>query len=134
MIKEKLKKQEEEYTKRQAEEEEKKRTERHKKLIKIKEKEEIRKRRILETQNQYKANLKKIPKPLYRKIEKNFEQHYVIPELEKRKKELASKRSFMKPIDGREILEHEEKYKEKLKHERAKRENKFKIDSEYDPK
>ncbi|CAI2361078.1 unnamed protein product [Moneuplotes crassus] len=134
MLKEKLKKQEEEYTRRQKEAEERAKTERHEKMMKMKEKEESRRRQILENQNIYIQNLKKIPKPLYKKIEKQFEEEYVMPELEKRKKELAEKRSFMKPINAEEIAQHKRKYEEQRRIEETKRENKFKVDSEYDPK
>lgn len=74
-----------------------------------------------------------IEKPLYKKIEKQFEKEYVIPELEKRKKELAEKRNFVKPIDKEELLEHEKKYEEIRKQELLKREQKFKSDTDYDP-
>ena len=46
---------------------------------------------------------------------------------------MASKRNFMKPISGEEIAYHERMYEEKLKKESAKRQNKLKIESEYDP-
>ncbi|CAI2359035.1 unnamed protein product [Moneuplotes crassus] len=134
LLKEKLQKQEQQFTKRQAEAEEDARKQRHEKLIKIREKEEMRKRRILENQNNYVTNLKKVPIPLYKKIEKQFEEDYTISELEKRKKELAVKRSFMKPIDPLEIANHEKEYEEKLRIEQAKRENKYKLDSDYDHK
>jgi hypothetical protein len=47
-----------------------------------------------ENEERYKENLKKIEEPLYKKIEKQYEKEFVIPELERRKKELAEKRSF----------------------------------------
>ena len=130
---ERIRRQEEEFLKKQKENEEKKKAERRERLLKIKEKEEGRKRQILESQVKYKTNLKKLQKPLYMKIEKQFEDQFIIPELEKRKKELAAKRSFMKPIDGSEILNHEKRYESILKQESAKRANKFKVDTTYDP-
>ena len=45
-------------------------------------------------------------------IEKNYERNIDIPELERKKKDLESRRNLYKPIDGGEIKEHEKKYEE----------------------
>ena len=51
-------------------------------------------------------------KPLYVKIEENYEEQVLMPELEKKKAELARKREFLQPIKRTEIIEHMKKYQE----------------------
>ena len=51
-------------------------------------------------------------KPLYVKIEENYEEQVLMPELEKKKAELAKKREFFQPIKKQEIAEHMKKYQE----------------------
>lgn len=51
-------------------------------------------------------------KPLYLKIEENYEEQVLMPELEKKKAELARKREFLQPIRRSEILDHMKKYQE----------------------
>lgn len=132
-MRQKMKEQEAQLAKEQAEREAEKEKERKAKLEELKRKEEERKKAIKDAENFYKENLKQIEKPLYKKIEKEFEKNYVIPELEKRKKELAEKRNFVKPIDRSELDEHAQKYEEIRKQEMAKRQMKYNDSSDYDP-
>lgn len=132
-LRERMKQQEQEIAKKQKEMDERKEQERQERLQKIKERDEMRKKEIEEKERIYKENLKKIEKPLYKKIEKQFEKEFVIPELEKRKKELAEKRNFYRPIDKLTLLEHEKKYEEFKKQDMVKRQQKYKTEEEYDP-
>jgi len=131
---EKMKQEQVQVEKRQKELDQQKEKERKEKMMQIKEKEEMRKKQIKDNEEIYRENLKKIEKvPLYKKIEVQYEKEYVIPELEKRKKELADKRNFFKPISKEEITVHEKKYEELRKREMVKREQKYKDDNDYDP-
>mmetsp|Transcript_12988 Transcript_12988/g.14938 ORF Transcript_12988/g.14938 Transcript_12988/m.14938 type:complete len:586 (-) Transcript_12988:8-1765(-) len=113
--------------------------ERQKRLEAIRLKEEQRKKALKENEERYKENLKKIEEPLYKKIEKQYEKEYVMPELEKRKKELAEKRNFgltpggAKVFNKEELLEHEKHYEEMRKQAELKRQVKYKDDNDYDP-
>ena len=133
-LKERIKREEELLDQRRKAIEEQKELDRQQRLEQIKLKEQQRKMKIENNEKIYKQNLKKIEKnTLYKQIEKRFEHDYVIPELERRKQELAAKRNFAKPIDKEGILEHEKKYEELLKQEEAKRHEKYKYESDYDP-
>ena len=48
-------------------------------------------------------------------MEKQYERNIDIPQLERKKKDLESRRNLYKPIDGNEIKEHEKKYEENKK-------------------
>jgi hypothetical protein len=132
-MRERVKQQEMEMLKKQQENEERKEKERKERLQQIKDKEEQRKQDQEDKQKMYKENLKTIQKPLYKKIEKEYEKQYVMPELEKRKKDLAEKRNFLKPISREEINEHDKKYMEIQKKQEAKRHQESKDDTNYDP-
>lgn len=54
--------------------------------------------------------------PVYRKIEKDYEDNVIMPELEMRKQQLAKIRSFYQPIRVDQIQKHAAE-KEKLFHE-----------------
>lgn len=99
-----------------------------KKLVEIEMKEAEKKRRVeelLKKKEQRKRQLDEIreigekefkevisTKPLYMKIEENYEEQVLMPELEKKKAELARKREFLQPIKRTEIIEHMKKYQE----------------------
>jgi hypothetical protein len=53
--------------------------------------------------------------PLYLRMEKEFLQNVVFPELETRKEKLKIKREFYKPIEDKELREHALKYEERKK-------------------
>jgi archaellin len=128
-----MKQHEEQLKKQQQETDERKEREHQQLKEKVKKKDEERKKIIEENEKIYKENLKKIEKPLYKKIEKQYEQDYVIPELEKRKIELAKKRNFFQPINSEELEHHANKYEQARRQESAKRAQKFKINETYDP-
>jgi hypothetical protein len=132
-LKERIKLQEQDTLKKQQETDERKEQERQERLHKIKEKEDQRKKGMEDNQKIYKQNLKTIQKPLYKKIEKEYEKQYVMPELEKRKKELADKRNFLKPIKREELDEHDKKYQDILKKREVNRQQESKDDNNYDP-
>jgi hypothetical protein len=132
-LKERIKLQEQDMLKKQKEIDESKEQERQERLQKIKDKDDQRKKGIEDNQKIYKQNLKTIQKPLYKKIEKEYEKQYVMPELEKRKKELADKRNFLKPIKREELDEHDKKYQEILKKREVDRHHELKDDNNYDP-
>lgn len=53
--------------------------------------------------------------PLHLKISNEFQNHYVVPELEKRKMALAEIRNFKQPVRLNEIRAHSAQKKELLK-------------------
>lgn len=60
--------------------------------------------------------IKEIKKDLYiNDPDERYKQEVELPELEKRKKELAEKRKLYKPIDLEEIREHAKKHDEEIK-------------------
>lgn len=61
-------------------------------------------------------------KPLYIKFEENYEEQVLMPELEKKKAELARKREFLQPIRRNEIMDHMKKYQEIAYENQARRE------------
>jgi len=105
-----------------------------------KEIEEEKKQRILERIEQHKENLdtekknrqkresswkafkekERNTKYLHEEIEERYAKDIVMPELEKKKKQLESIRKFHKPIKKEELDEHEKNYQEKIKVEREK--------------
>lgn len=87
------------------------RIEEHKaQLEKVKEVREARE----QSYKQYKQKEKKT-KRLYEKIEENYNKEILMPELERKKKELEHIRRFHKPIKREELDEHEKNYQEKIK-------------------
>ena len=61
-------------------------------------------------------------KPLYVKIEENYEEQVLMPELEKKKAELAKKREVFQPVRKQEIIDHMKKYQENSLESQARRE------------
>jgi hypothetical protein len=61
-------------------------------------------------------------KPMYLRIEENYEEQVLMPELEKKKAELARKREFLQPIRRSEILDHMKKYQETAMESQVRRE------------
>ena len=61
-------------------------------------------------------------KPLYVKIEENYEEQVLMPELEKKKAELARKREFFQPVRKQEIIDHMKRYQENSLESQARRE------------
>lgn len=61
-------------------------------------------------------------KPLFVKIEENYEEQVLMPELEKKKAELAKKREFFQPVRKQEIAEHMKRYLENSHENQARRE------------
>lgn len=59
-------------------------------------------------------------KRLHEEIEERYKEHILMPELEKKKKELEDIRQFHKPIKREDLDEHEKNYLEKIKIEREK--------------
>ena len=107
--------------KRRAMEEEKKqklieRIEHHKEMM-DKEKESRAKR-----ESDWKAykHKEKTSKYVYQEIEDRYSKDIVMPELERKKKNLESIRKFHKPIKREDLDEHEKNYQEKIKIEREK--------------
>ena len=50
-------------------------------------------------------------RPKYLDIEEKFLKEYEAPLLDERKKELERVRNFKKPLNGKDLLEHELKYR-----------------------
>ena len=65
-------------------------------------------------------------KPLYVKIEENYEDQVLMPELEKKKAELARKRELFQPIRKHEIIEHMKRYQEYSYESQVRREQSLK--------
>jgi hypothetical protein len=65
-------------------------------------------------------------KPLFMRIEENYEENVLMPELEKKKAELAKKRELFQPIRRGEIVDHMRKYHESALESQARRELNFK--------
>ena len=86
----------------------------HQELIEKQEKIKIER---LQKEKEWKQRHKKLKgqKYLHEKIEEDYEQKVLMPELEKKKNELKEKRDFYKPIDHREIDEFQKKYEEEAK-------------------
>lgn len=61
------------------------------------------------TDTQVKKVLKERPK--YLEIEEKFIKEYEAPLLDQRKKQLQLVRDFKKPLNGKDLLEHEMKYR-----------------------
>jgi len=85
--------------------EKKKRLEEH--IKELKTRSEVRAKENARWEEEYKSHLSK--KPLYKEIENKYKKGFIIPELEERKKKLQELRDFHKPLDMKEILEHERK-------------------------
>lgn len=64
------------------------------------------------------------PVPLFKQIQENYQIYQQMPELERRKQELESKRALFKPISLQEIREHAERSKRVLESIQEKRQNK----------
>jgi hypothetical protein len=79
---------------------------------KLEQKEKLRRKRVME----WKKQDKKLAQKEYNYLinQKRYEEEIVLPDLERYKEELKHKREFFKPIDPKEIKEHERKYKKAL--------------------
>ena len=60
-------------------------------------------------------------KPTYQRIENAYISRTVLPELEKRKKQIAAKRKLFEPINREDLEDHEQRYKEQQEAKEAKR-------------
>ena len=85
-----------------------KQQEKHKKLETLRVSSEKRKNLINYYQNLESPSK---PVPLFKQIQENYEIYQQMPELERRKQELESKRALFKPISLQEIREHAERSK-----------------------
>lgn len=90
--------------------------EEHKEKLKKEQEERAERERIWK---EYKAK-EKVSKPMYKKIEERYNQEVLMPELEKKKKDLNNIRKFHKPMKREELDEFEKDYQEKVKIEREK--------------
>lgn len=88
----------------------------HKEKLKKEQEERAERDRIWK---EYKAK-EKTSKPMYKKIEERYNHDVLMPELEKKKKDLNSIRKFHKPMKREELDEFEKDYQEKVKIEREK--------------
>ncbi|CAG9332015.1 unnamed protein product [Blepharisma stoltei] len=77
-------------------------------LKELKEKSDARKREIATMKEIGETEYKKVisEKPLFKKIQDNYQQSVLMPELEKKKAELAKKRNLFKPLDHYDLVEH----------------------------
>jgi len=66
-------------------------------------------------------------KPLFQKLEEKFYSRHVIPELERKKQELAKKREYLAPMDMKKIAEHESTYFQVLSEQDTRRQTKMKM-------
>ena len=66
---------------------------------------------------------------MHEKLEKNYEQNFILPALEQKKMELEKIRNFYKPIPRSEIDEHEKNFLVQLKQKQD--EKKMKREIEY---
>ena len=107
---------------------------------KKKELEEERKQKVLERIEEHKQHLEKekearaerenhwkefkqkekTSKPLYKKIEDKYKSDILMPELERKKRQLGDIRKFHNPIKREDLDEHEKNYQERIKIEREK--------------
>ena len=83
-------------------------------LIRRKEEEKIIKAERDKEWKKFKNKVKHT-KYMHEKLEEEYNQNVLMPELEKKKNELREKRDFYKPIDRREIDEFQKKYEENFK-------------------
>ncbi|CAG9328229.1 unnamed protein product [Blepharisma stoltei] len=92
-------------------------------LKELKEKSEARKREIAAMKEIGETEYKKVisEKPLYKKIQENYQQEILMPELEKKKAELAKKRNLFKPLDRYDILEHSKNHDELMRESEERR-------------
>jgi hypothetical protein len=115
-------KREEKRLKKMEEEEEKKRKENEDRQKEVEEKikkiEEDRKRKI----DEMIENTKKIEKPMFRSIEKQYKNKVLMPNLEQKKKALASIRDLHRPIRIDEIRDHKKKIDEIIDQKRREHE------------
>lgn len=139
-MKEREKKLEEEKQRRRDKEAYKTKTFLDKTSAKKKELEEKRKKKVLDRIEEHKQHMEKVQekraerektwkefkqkekveKPLYKAIEDRYNKDILMPELQKKKKDLDSIRKFHKPIKREDLDEHEKDYQEKIKIEREK--------------
>jgi len=85
--------------------------EKQKRVQELKAKAEQRKKQLQEMKELTNQEYKKATnyKPLYKKLEEKFNNQVLMPELEKKKAQLAQKRMMYQPIDSKEIQEHAKK-------------------------
>ena len=117
----------EERRKKKEEEEKRKKIEDHKELV-LKRYEES-KQKIEQHQKEreeFKAPIKLEKEYVHDKLEKEYEEKFIIPTLEQKKAQLENIRNFYKPIDREELDEHEKNFlitlKKKQDEKRLKRE------------
>ncbi|CAG9318079.1 unnamed protein product [Blepharisma stoltei] len=117
---EKLELESKEMEERQKRQEEEKKLKIQEKLEEIEIRKKEREEKIIESNKAFKhvASVK----PLFQKLEERYQQQYIIPELEKRKYELAQKRQMLAPINMKEIISHEKNYFENFEELRHRRE------------
>ena len=90
---------------------EKQKAEKERKRLEQMEKRERNKLERMQKEAEWKKLKKKInnEKYIHEKIEEDYNQKIIMPELEKKKEELKEKREFYKPIDHKEIDEFQKK-------------------------
>lgn len=98
------------------------------KLREMKEKSEARKQQILMLKEIGATEYKKViaEKPMFKKIEDNFTQEVLMPELEKKKAELAKKRILFRPLDHYDLADHSRRHEEMKKEFEDRRKQTFK--------
>ena len=87
---------------------------RQKRLQEMQEKSKLRKNEIKELKHIGNREYKKVVsnKPLYKQIEETYEQEVMMPELQKKKEELAKRRNMFQPVRQTEIAERAKKLDE----------------------
>jgi hypothetical protein len=134
----KKRQQEEVEFKKKQEENEKKQREQH--VKEVHERWEKTQQKLEQHQKERESNSKSIKinkEYMHNKLEKQYEQNFVIPALEQKKLQLENLRNFYKPIDREELDDHEKNFLIQLKHKedekRFKREQLMKSFQPYDP-
>lgn len=94
--------------KQKAEEQEKKAKE--ERLAEIEEQKKKREEEIKKAKELAKAKMKPATNYVYKKLEEKYTNEIVLPELEKKKEELAKKRNLFKPVRNEDLEEHKRKY------------------------
>ncbi|CAG9323165.1 unnamed protein product [Blepharisma stoltei] len=93
-----------------------------KQIEELKEKARIRKEELEHQKQIFREKSPDFSKPFYIVMEEKYKNEIEMPELEKRKIELAKKRQQVQPISLEEILDHAKKYKEITKEAQLRRE------------
>ena len=57
--------------------------------------------------------------PLYKRLEENFEKNVLLPELQRKKEELAKKRELYRPLSKLELDEHAKRHDDLLRMKQA---------------